>query len=304
MWMKPLSLFTFAIFLVLLGVNMYKNQSDKLDRLGMQQKKHRSLFEMEPDQARALLDDLDVYVKKDKAIKQAKKFAEDTKKIKDPAERKRVLASKPDTNKDPKQDVKDKLRDKYTRLEEAFMAREDNLLEVRFMQDEIRRLKEENEMEQGNIEIWSTEFIYLLMIQEKLGFEEIQSIQNPTDMGLSTDEWLSMKAKAETDDFKVQIMQFKGIEVQTEEVEEVIADEYQDFEPANDREQALKNFDERNRESREGYAEETREAEEISFSGEEEVLNESGEPYDEPSEYYREPTGQEDGYNEETDYEY
>lgn len=302
MWMKPLSLFTFALFLVLFGANMYKNQSDKLDKFGMQEKQHKSLFEMEPEQARALLDDLDVYVKKDKAIKQAKDFAERTKRIKNPAERKRVLSSTPEEN-SKKEDIGQVLKDKYAKLEEAFMAREDNLLEVRFMQDEIRRIKEENELEQGNLEIWSTEFIYMLMIQEKLGFEEIQSIKNPTDMGLSTDDWLSMKGQAETDQFKVQIMQFKGIEVETEEVEEIIADEEQDFEPVQDREEALRNFDQRNRESREGYAEDTRQAEEITFSDEPSEYDEAGE-YDEASEYYREPTSQEEGLNEENDYEY
>lgn len=299
MWMKPLSLFTFSVFLVLLGANLYKNQSDKFDKVGRKAQEHRSLFEMEPEQARALLDDLDVYVKKDKAMKDARDFADKTKKIKSPKERKRVLASKSEKS---QQDLKnerlnDKLRDKYARLEEAFMAREDNLLEVRFMQDEIRRMKEEAEMEQGNIEIWSAEFIWLLMIQERLGFEEIKTIKNPSDLGLEMDDWLSLKAKAESDDFKQQIMRFKGIEVEAAEVDEIIAEEESDFVPAQDRETALKNFGERNRESREGYGEDTREAEEVTFSNEQDE-------YEDANEYYREPTSQEDGQNSENDYEY
>lgn len=300
MWMKPLSLFTFSVFLVLLGANLYKNQSDKFDKVGMKEE-HRSLFEMEPEQARALLDDLDVYVKKDKAMKDAQKFAKTTKSIKSPKERKRRLASRPSMEKNEpatNEKLNEQLKDKYTRLEEAFLAREDNLLEVRFMQDEIRRLKEENEIEQSNIETWSTEFIFLLMIQERLGFDEIISIKNPSDLGLGMDEWLSLKAKAETDDFKLQIMRFKGIEAEEdEELDEITIDD-QDFEPAKDREQALREFGKRNQESREGYSEETREAEEISFSNEE---NE----YDEANDYYREPSSQdEEGLNNENDYEY
>jgi hypothetical protein len=299
MWMKPLSLFTFSVFLVLLGANLYKTQSDKFDKVGRKAQEHRSLFEMEPEQARALLDDLDVYVKKDKAMKDARDFADKTKKIKSPKKRKRALASGPRKSKKDliNEKMNDKLRDKYARLEEAFMAREDNLLEVRFMQDELRRIKEEAEMEQGNIETWSAEFIWLLMIQERLGFDEIKSIKNPSDLGMEMDDWLSMKAKAETDDFKQDILKFKGIEVENAEVDEIIAEEDGDFEPAKDREQALKNFGERNRDSREGYGEDTREAEEISFSNDEDS-------FEDANDYYREPTSQEDGQNSENDYEY
>ena len=71
--MKPLSLFTFSIFLVLFGVNLYRLQSDKLSKFGSKSQAHRSLFEMEPEQARALLDDLDVYVKKNKSSKLSKR---------------------------------------------------------------------------------------------------------------------------------------------------------------------------------------------------------------------------------------
>lgn len=301
MWMKPLSLFTFSVFLVMFGINLYTTQSDKYDRVGLQNKNgHQSLFEMEPEQARKLLDDLDVYVDKNKAMEKAKKFAKDTKKIKNSEERKRRLASTSDKDNER---VMLKIKEKYLALEDAFLAREDNLLELRFMQDEIRKMKEENEIDQGNIEIWSTEFLFLLIIQERLGFDEIKTIKNPSDIGFSTDEWLALKAKAETDAFKTTIMQYKGIEVGYEAEEEIIVE--QDFEPSGDRNKALKEFDRRNRESREGYAEESRQAEEISFSNDE---SEEGypedNPYDDGNDYYREPTSQEEGYNEEYDYEY
>ena len=254
---------------------------------------------MEPEQARALLDDLDVYVKKNKSSKLSKR------QIKTRTEKKRIrkrnLAS--NQSKD-KEKVNQRIQEKYAQLEDSLLAREDNLLEVQFMQDEIRRTKEDSGIELGNIESWSVEFIWLLMIQERLGFNEIRTIKDPSDLGFDMDEWLSLKAEAESDEFKQKIMRYKGIELSDPEVDEILTEEESDFEPAQDRETALKNFGDRNKESRQGYGEDTREAEELTFSDENQGYEDANQEYEDANQYYREPTGQEDGQNSENDYEY
>ena len=136
MWMKPLSLFTCAVFLVLTGINMYMKQSARYDSVGLSNEK--SHFEMEPEKARAMLDDLDQFVKK-------KPLAKSKRNKRRPAQKNERFKTKVASG---------EIAEKYQVLEEAFLAREDNLLEVRFLQDEIRREKEEKSIELSIVDTW------------------------------------------------------------------------------------------------------------------------------------------------------
>ncbi|MGB0454603.1 MAG: hypothetical protein ACPGJV_12920, partial [Bacteriovoracaceae bacterium] len=71
--------------------------------------------------------------------------------------------------------------------------------------------------------------IFYLVIKEQLTFEEILAIKSEADLGFTPEEWISMKANAETDVFKNQILTYKGIEVVDDEIEQEFVDtEYDD----------------------------------------------------------------------------
>lgn len=254
--MKNLSLFTFSLFLVLLGVRLFSIQSSKFDEVGRniastsgQKEEVKSVFEMEPEKARALLDDLDLYVKKSKerTIKKEVVAQDDEQKKKE-----ENAAS-----------VKKTLEKKYVEFDEALMAQENNMLDIKYMQDEIKRLKKDAEIELNNSEIWSTEFMLMLMMQEQFTLRELNELKGPQDLGLSVDQWIKMKETAQSTEFRMKIKTFKGITDDgfLEEVDDMYAEgddldsmkeeTYEPFEQG-ERNRAIENFAERNKRARNG----------------------------------------------------
>ncbi|MGB0455199.1 MAG: hypothetical protein ACPGJV_15940, partial [Bacteriovoracaceae bacterium] len=127
---------------------MFSNQSEEFNQVGVteESQKNESIFDMEPEKARKLLDELDTYVKRDEQRKKGKTFKRTTlRKRKFPI--RKVSQQKKLSNPEKHKAFISK---KYEKLDEAIQSRSDNLLEIRFLQDEIKRYKVDNEIELSN----------------------------------------------------------------------------------------------------------------------------------------------------------
>ena len=98
-------------------------------------------------------------------------------------------------------------------LEQAIMETGDNFEMIAHLKSKIANIKEANSLGLSNIEEWDMELVYFLVIEERMTLEEINALNNPTDLNMNEKEWDVIVSQSHSSKFKKKIFEYKDIEL-------------------------------------------------------------------------------------------
>lgn len=97
-------------------------------------------------------------------------------------------------------------------LEQAYLDSGDNFEVISHLKERIINIKEAASMSISNVEEWDLEFVYYLIIEERMTLEEINALSSPTDLNLNKKEWDTLLTHSQTSGFKKKIFEYKNID--------------------------------------------------------------------------------------------
>jgi hypothetical protein len=130
------------------------------------------------------------------------------------------------------------LEEKKLELNSSFFLSEDNLNNIKYLQEEVSWSKTKLNVQITNIETWDLELIFYFIIEEQLTLDEIAKLSRAS-MGTSEEEWEKIVQSTKTKEFANRIREYKGLEPIVEIEEEVESslvrdDSYDDYEDSDD----------------------------------------------------------------------
>ncbi len=97
-------------------------------------------------------------------------------------------------------------------LEQAFLDTGDNFEMIAYLKSKIASIKRDASLGLSNVEEWEMEFVYFLIIEERMTLEEINSLSSPGDLNMSDNEWDVILTESQSSKFKRKILEFKDVD--------------------------------------------------------------------------------------------
>jgi ethanolamine utilization protein EutP (predicted NTPase) len=98
-------------------------------------------------------------------------------------------------------------------LEQAYLESGDNFEMITHLKREISIIKEKESLELRNVEEWGIEMVYFLIIEERMTLEEINMMNDPSDLNMNDREWDTLITQSQSPTFKRKIMEYKNVEL-------------------------------------------------------------------------------------------